>query len=301
MKTAVAFLVYIRPETTKRVWERIKAAKPPRLYLIADGPKTPDQAKTCKEVRSIIESGIDWDCELHKIYSDKNLGCAHRATTGLDYVFEKEEQAIILEDDTLPDPTFFQFCEELLDKYKQSKNIFHICGNNHYPDVFTGDKSYTFTSLNNMWGWATWARAWKENDLYMKDWEKEEKEIFIKKWCLTRSSRAGTKKMFDIHCNNYDPWTWDYQWFYACWRNNGLSAISAVNLVSNIGIGPDATHTKSLDQIPMFPSKINKIQFPLVHPENIVRDTKTEKKYVKKSEDSLSRKLKSLIKSFIFD
>ena len=117
MKTAVAFIVFCRPDTTKRVFQRIREAKPPRLYLIADGPKTKDQRLICDEVRKIVESGIDWNCELHKVYSEINLGCARRAQTGLNFVFMKEEQAIILEDDTLPDPSFFQFCEDLLFRY----------------------------------------------------------------------------------------------------------------------------------------------------------------------------------------
>ena len=299
MKTAVAFLVYIRPETTKRVWAMIKAAKPPRLYLIADGPKTPDQAKTCKEVRSIIESGIDWDCELHKIYSDKNLGCAHRATTGLDYVFEKEEQAIILEDDTLPDPTFFEFCEELLDKYKDSKNIFHICGTNSYPEIFKDDISYHLTSIANMWGWATWSRSWKHYDLSMNNWKNEDSTKFLRKWCLTDSLRKSMHKMFDIHCNNADPWTWDYQWFYACWKNNGLSALPSKNLVSNIGIGPDATHTKSKTKISMFPKQIQKMYFPLVHPNSDMRNISIEKKYRQREEIPKVRRLKNYLKSLI--
>jgi hypothetical protein len=139
-------------------------------------------------------------------------------------VFKQEDQAIILEDDTLPDPSFFKFCEELLFRYKSNESVFHICGMNMFPQLFTGENSYCFTSIANMWGWATWSRAWKHYDLQMKDWATENQKELLNKWCLGNSLRKGMAKMFDIHCNNNDPWTWDYQWFYACWRNGRTSS-----------------------------------------------------------------------------
>ena len=301
MKTAVAFIVFSRPETTQRVFERIRKAKPPRLYLIADGPKDRDQFSICKEVRRIVEEGIDWKCELHKIYSDKNLGCAKRAQTGLDSVFELEDQAIILEDDTLPDHSFFQFCEELLIKFKSEETVFHISGMNLFPQIFTNENSYCFTSIINMWGWATWARAWKHYDLRMRDWEKETKRNeFLNKWCLTKSLKKGMGKMFDLHCNNDDPWTWDYQWFYACWRNNGLGVLSSKNIVSNIGIGPAATHTVTDIPIELLPEKLGSQIFPLRHPDGIKRDFSIEKKYKKLDQTPKLRLLKNFLKGKLF-
>ena len=297
MKTAVAFIVFSRPKATKRVFERIKMAKPPRIYLIADGPKTPEQNSSCKEVRNIVESGIDWNCELHKVYSDINLGCARRAQTGLDLVFMKEEQAIILEDDTLPDHSFFQFCEDLLFRYKTSPSVFHICGMNMFPHLCKGENSYCFSSIANMWGWATWARAWKHYDLQMPDWNKENKKQFLSKWCVTRSFQKGMGNMFDLHCENDDPWTWDYQWFYACWRNNGLAAISSQNIVSNIGIGPDATHTVTDSPVELYPDKLQSQPFPLIHPNTIQRDFSFEKHYRKLDQTPKSRLLKNHLKA----
>ena len=296
MKSAVAFIVFCRPDTTKRVFQRIREAKPPRIYLIADGPKTTDQLSTCNEVRKIVESGIDWNCELHKVYSDVNLGCARRAQTGLDLVFMKEEQAIILEDDTLPDPSFFQFCEDLLFRYKTSPSVFHICGMNMFPHLYKGGNSYCFSSIANMWGWATWARAWKHYDLQMPDWNNENKKQFLSKWCLTRNLRKAMGSMFDLHCDNDDPWTWDYQWFYACWRNNGLAAISSQNIVSNIGIGPDATHTVTDSPVELYPDKLQSQSFPLIHPNTIQRDFTFEKNYRKLDQTPKSRLLKNYLK-----
>jgi hypothetical protein len=295
MKTAVAFIVYSRPETTRRVFERIRKAKPPRIYLIADGPKVPEQSSVCEEVRNIVESGIDWNCELNRIYSDKNLGCARRVQTGLDLVFKQEDQAIILEDDTLPDPSFFKFCEELLFRYKSNESVFHICGMNMFPQLFTGENSYCFTSIANMWGWATWSRAWKHYDLQMKDWATENQKELLNKWCLGNSLRKGMAKMFDIHCNNNDPWTWDYQWFYACWRNGGMAVLPAKNIVSNIGIGPSATHTVSDISIPLFPSCLQSLNSPLTHPQEIERDLSIEKQYRKLEETPKSRRFKNFL------
>jgi hypothetical protein len=296
MKTAVAFIVYSRPETTRRVFERIRKAKPPRIYLIADGPKVPGQSSVCEEVRNIVESGIDWNCEFHRIYSDKNLGCARRAQTGLDLVFEQEDQAIILEDDTLPDPSFFKFCEELLFRYKYNDSVFHIAGMNMFPQLFRGNNSYCFTSIPNMWGWATWSRAWKHYDLQMKDWNNENKKQFLSKWCVTRSLQKGMGSMFDLHCDNDDPWTWDYQWFYACWRNGGMAVLPAKNIVSNIGIGPSATHTVNEIAIPLFPSFLQFMNSPLTHPQKVERNLSIEKQYRKLEETTKLRRFKNFLK-----
>ncbi|MDA9962739.1 hypothetical protein N9D63_07620 [Opitutales bacterium] len=296
MNTPIAFIVYKRPDTTRRVFETIRQARPPRLYLIADGPKSPDLKSKCREVRQIVESGIDWNCELNRIYSDKNLGCARRVQTGLDLVFEQEDQAIILEDDTLPDPSFFTFCEELLFRYKYTESVFHIAGMNMFPQLFTGENSYCFTSIANMWGWATWSRAWKHYDLQMPDWNNENKKQFLSKWCLTRSLQKDMGSMFDLHCDNDDPWTWDYQWFYACWRNNGLAVISSRNIVSNIGIGPDATHTVTDSPVDLYPDKLQSQSFPLIHPNTIQRDFSFEKNYRKLDQTPKSRVLKNYLK-----
>jgi hypothetical protein len=300
METAVAFLVFCRPDCTQRIFERIRSAKPPRLYLIADGPITTEQHAICEETRNSVESAINWNCELIKVFSDTNLGCARRAQTGLDFVFQREEHAIILEDDTLPDLTFFKFCEELLIRYKSSHSIFHISGMNMFPDLLRSDDSYTFSSIINMWGWATWARAWKHYDLQMEGWKKENKKTMLNKWCITNSYNRGMRKMFDLHCNNDDPWTWDYQWHYACWRNEGLAVTPAKNMVSNIGIGPNATHTITETPVSLFPEHLEAIEFPLRHPSTVERNFKFEKKYRKKDRTSFYRNLKNFLKNLPF-
>ena len=237
MKTPVVFIIFKRIDTTKKVFRLIHYYKPNKLYLVADGPKTIDENNKCSEVRNFVENNIAWDCELIKVYSDTNLGCAKRVQTGLDYVFKNEKKAIILEDDTLPDPSFFNFCDELLERYKDDNRVAHISGCNLHSNAVNFKESYCFCSIVNIWGWATWKRAWKNYDINMLSWHNEKKNSFIEHWITCKEQRQGTHKMFDLHCKNDDPWTWDYQWTYACWKMNGLSIVPASNLVSNIGIG----------------------------------------------------------------
>ena len=296
MKAPVVFIIFKRIDTTKKVFKLIYDYKPNKLYLIADGPKVIEDNNKCSEVRNFVENNIDWDCELIKVYSDTNLGCAKRVQTGLDYVFENEEMAIILEDDTLPDPSFFNFCEELLERYKHDKRVAHISGCNLHSNAVNLKESYCFSSIVNIWGWATWKRAWIHYDINMPSWDNEDKESFISHWCQDRKSRKGIHKMFDLHCNNEDPWTWDYQWVYSCWKNNALSIIPRENLVSNLGIGPDASNTKSHISVEMYPSTFDEILFPLTHPQ-VKRNTDLETRYYNASKPSFIRKIKNLIKS----
>lgn len=294
INSAVAFIVYKRPQTTKKVFEAIRQAQPSRLYLIADGPQSPELEPKCLEVRKIVETGIDWDCELISIYSSTNLGLAKRVQTGLDYVFSKEEAAIVLEDDTIPNNSFFRFCEDLLSKYEQDERIVHISGCNLYPKAFEGDSSYCYTSIINIWGWATWARAWKHFDLQMPCWEKEHKNKFLQKWCKSRSreTQKQTRKMFDLHCKNDDPWAWSYQWIYNCWHLNGLSVMPSKNLVANIGFDSDATNTKSSTPIDLYPAQLQSMNFPLIHPV-FEQNHEFEKRYSQMETLPMSRKLKT--------
>lgn len=300
LNTAIALIVYKRLDTTKRVFKIINLARPQKLYIIADGPKTKQEEIATKLVRNFLEENIDWECNVTKIYSSTNLGCAKRVSTGLNEVFSKEEKAIILEDDTLPDISFFKYCEELLELYENNHQVFHISGCNEYPKAFNTNESYCFSSIINIWGWATWSRAWRSFDLNMSSWEKQNKQDFLKNWCSSRREMDGKKKMFDLHCNNPDPWTWDYQWVYSCWKNNGLAITPRVNLVSNIGIGPDATNTSSNQVVPLYPKELECINIPLSHTQ-LKRDRAFEKKYQKASRPKSFRRIKNLIKKFVSD
>ena len=231
------------------------------------------------------------------MYSDTNLGCAKRVQTGLDYVFENENMAIILEDDTLPDPSFFNFCEELLERYKDDFRVAHISGCNLHSDAVNFKESYCFSSIVNIWGWATWKRAWNNYDINMASWNNEVKESFISQWCPHRQSHEGIRKMFDLHCNNEDPWTWDSQWVYACWKMNGLSIVPSINLVSNLGIGPDASNTKQKHRVNMFPFKLESMTYPMNHP-SVLLNRKFDFSYYSRSRPSLYKSLMNKLIKF---
>ena len=276
----------------------IKKAEPRKLFLIADGPKSDDEITECRDVQSAVEEKIDWDCKIEKIYSDTNLGCAQRIKTGLDLVFKKEERAIILEDDTLPNNSFFKFCEFCLSKYQSEELVYHISGCNFFPNHKSDSSSYYFTSIVNIWGWATWARAWKNYDIEMRSWEYQDKDAFLKHWCTTKKQQQDTRTIFDLHCKNLDPWTWDYQWVYTCWANNGLSIIPSQNLVQNLGMGPLSTHTKFETQQLPYPASIEELSFPLMN-KCRRRDLNFERNYHKQSSYSIMEKIKVFLKNLL--
>ena len=294
----IVLFLYKRIDTTKKVWSTIQAKKPHKIYLIADGPKNLKEEPLCSKVRDFVESNVNWQCEIIKIYSNVNLGCARRIQTGLDKVFENEEMAIILEDDTLPNQSFFDFCEELLERYKNDKSVVHISGCNPHLDAVNFKESYCFSSIVNIWGWATWKRAWENYNINMPSWQNQDKSSFLKYWIPSNEHIKGTRKMFDLHCNNEDPWTWDYQWVYACWNSNGLAIMPSCNMVSNLGIGPNASNTKSHFSVEMYPSTLDKIPFPLTHP-LVERNKDFEIRYYRALQLPLFRRIKNQIKSFL--
>src|SRR5687767_13684909 len=165
-RTPVALLVFNRPQATARVFEAVARARPPRLLVVADGPRAdrPDDGELCHQTRAIIER-VDWPCEVMKDYSDTNLGCRKRVSSGLDWVFSNVADAIILEDDCLPEPSFFPFCEELLERYRDDERVAMIRAGNFLEGRRVASTSYYFSRWFHIWGWATWARAWKHNDV----------------------------------------------------------------------------------------------------------------------------------------
>ena len=243
LKTPIAFLIFNRPSLTDIVFEAIARAKPQKLLVVADGPRFPGESEKCQKARSVIEK-IDWECEVLTNFSQINLGCKQRISSGLDWVFSEVEEAIILEDDCLPAPSFFYFCETLLDHYRHDKRIMHISGNNFQQDRIKTDHSYYYSKYSHVWGWASWRRAWEYYDVDMKTWLEYKKLGMI---CSACEDSYEQKYWIDIFNRVFEGAvsTWDYQWLYACWSQNGLSILPNLNLVSNIGFGLDATHTST--------------------------------------------------------
>ena len=265
LTTPVAFFVFNRPDVTQRVFERIRDAKPQKLFIIADGARFSEEEDKCKEVRNIVQN-IDWQCEVLTNYSDINLGCKQRVHTGITWVFEQVEEAIILEDDCLPDPSFFPFCEELLEHYREDTRIGAISGQNNLFGYKTSPHSYYFSKYPYIWGWATWRRAWKYYDSKISLWEEVKNGNWLENILPNRKAVKYWEKIFQ---KTYDQKveTWDYQWTFACLTNNFLCITSNVNLISNIGFGESSTHTQDSDnKFSNLPTQ--EVNFPLVHPSN---------------------------------
>ncbi len=266
MNTPVVFLVFSRPETTARVLERIRGARPPKLLVVCDAarPDRPGEAERVAEVRKLIAEGVDWPCEVQTNYAERNLGCRERVFSGLDWAFSLVEEAIILEDDCLPDPTFFTFCETLLARYRNDTRIFHIGANNFQGWRRRSFSSYFFSKYNHIWGWATWRRAWQLIDRDAECWMDVRRRLVIKRTFDTPEERAYWSAIFDLIQNpETRPNTWDYSWMLTCWNHRALAVYPERNLVENIGFGEGATHTaekKSERQLPAQP--IEKIHFP---------------------------------------
>lgn len=278
LTTPVAFLIFNRPETTRRVFAEIAKAKPPKLLVVADGARLDKlgEAKRVTETRAIIDL-VDWGCEVLTDYSDVNLGCKQRVSSGIDWVFEQVEEAIILEDDILPLPSFFRFCEELLNKYRNNPNVMVISGCNLISNRYAPEHSYFFSKYNHIWGWATWRRAWKCFDITISNWPKFYFEGRLHDLC--ENNLIAVTYWHDILDSVYHgriTTCWDYQWAFTVWSMSGIAVRPSNNLTFNIGFGSLATHTVGkapafiLKSIPM------DMSFPLKHPVSMVQDKKAD-------------------------
>jgi hypothetical protein len=243
LNTPVAFIIFNRPEVTERVFGVIAQERPRTLLVVADGPRTDEEADKCKRTRAVIDR-VDWPCDVRTNFAEKNLGLRQRVGGGLTWVFSQVEEAIVLEDDCLPDPSFFPFCDELLARYRDDERVFLVTGTNPCAAHSPRDHGYHFSRYGSIWGWASWRRAWRHFDDEMRGWPEFK-------------SRGLLRGVFDAP-DEIEYWTtafdrmfarpvasWAYQWFFARLSQSGLSAVSNVNLVSNIGFGAGATNTKS--------------------------------------------------------
>jgi hypothetical protein len=275
-KAAVAFLIFNRPETTKRVFAEIAKAKPRKLFVVADGPRRnqPGEDERCEATRKVL-SKIDWECELLADYADTNMGCRDRISSGIDWVFSEVEEAIFLEDDCLPHPTFFRFCDELLEKYRNDERIMAISGDNFQFGKKTTDYSYYFSRFTHIWGWASWRRAWSHYDVNMSRWPAVREGRWLADLLENRRETKYWTEVFDL-VHQRKIGTWDYQWLFACWLQSALCVLPNVNLVSNIGFGADATHTAGAGKVADLPTE--EIVFPLKHPPTMIRDCTADEK-----------------------
>lgn len=275
LSTPVAFIIFNRPDTTERVFAEIARARPPQLLVIGDGPRTSREGESEKVAacRAIIDR-VDWPCEVLTNYSEANLGCKVRVSSGLDWVFEQVPEAIILEDDCLPHPTFFRFCQELLEHYRNDEKVAMISGDNFLGANSRSDNSYYFSRYCHIWGWASWRRAWKRYDRNASNWPIFRAENRLEKMNMSPAERRYWYSAFSgVYNGTID--TWDYQWVLTCFSNELLSIMPSRNLISNIGFGNNATHTKS-DSI-FANMKTESIEFPLQHQRKVLIDVSADK------------------------
>ncbi len=262
----LAFLIFNRPEETERCFAAVRALKPTKLFLIADGPRSsrPKEADLCRKTRDVVEN-IDWPCEVFRNYSGENLGCKRRVSSGISWVFQNVEEAVFLEDDCLPDPTFFEYCREMLRRYASDPRVMSISGTNFQFGNTPIPQSYYFSRFNHVWGWASWRRAWNLYDPDIQKWPAFRDAGFLRGFIRRRSTLAFFRHVFDsLHAHRID--TWDGQWTFAHFANRGACIIPAVNLVSNVGFGIQGTHTKNkMSRYADMP--VTPMPLPLTHPE----------------------------------
>jgi len=271
LHTPVLFIIFNRPDFTQAVFNEIRKAQPTQLFIAIDGPRKdrPDDVEKCRKVLEITQQ-VDWDCKISTLIQDKNLGCKIGESTAMDWFFSHVEEGIILEDDTVPDQSFFMFCQELLEKYRDDQRVMMISADNFQFGRRRTEDSYYFSKYFFTWGWATWRRAWKCYDIKMKQWP------------VIRDGHFLMDILNDWFAVKYWSWileetyndkidTWDYQWILSCWIHGGLSITPNTNLVSNIGFGEFAVHTTDKNSI-FSNIPISPMRFPLNHPPFMIRD-----------------------------
>ncbi|MCR6546204.1 hypothetical protein NVS47_11895 [Dehalobacterium formicoaceticum] len=286
----VALIFFARPDTFSKVFAEVKKARPSKLFLIQDGPREDreDDIAGIAACLKVIED-IDWECRVYKNFSQKNLGCGVRVSSGISWVFEHVDRALILEDDTIVNPQFFKFCAELLERYKDDERICMISGLNHFKEWDCGGNSYFFTKTGAIAAWATWKRAWEQFDFLLIGMGDENTVRLLREnFNHKRAAKKRVKDWLDVHQGakkGKEPRFWGMQWSYVKYVTNALAIVPKHNQSCNIGLGEKASF--SGPGIKFMPRKvaswffmnIGEIEFPLKHPDVIMCDTKYDKKY----------------------
>ena len=299
-RTPILFLTFNRPDTTQAVFNEIRKAQPAQLFVATDAPRKdkPDDIEKCKKVLEIIQQ-VDWDCKLSIFSHEENVGGKIGITSAIDWFFSQVNEGIILEDDCVPDQSFFPFCQELLERYRDDERIMIISGNNFQFGKRRTDYSYYFSRYEHCWGYATWKRVWQLYDIKMKQWPLIRDGGWLNDILNDQNAVEYWTSIFEGTYRN-EIYSYDYQLLFTCWVQGGLCINPNSNLVSNIGFGADATHTKDegsvLANIPVFP-----MLFPLNHPPFIIRDdiadNFTEKKvfFIASDKKSLFKRIKHIM------
>lgn len=272
-ETPVLFVVFSRPDTTAQVFQAIRKAKPKRFYVAADAPREgrEDEYKRCMEVRELVQQ-VDWECETHYLFREENQGVAKGVSGAISWFFEQEEQGIILEDDCLPNQSFFAFCEEMLNYYKEDTRVMNITGSYFLQDFEVPlNESYFFSKLGHIWGWATWRRAWNHYSLIAEGYAELDEAGFLDHFWLKDQVPHAHEFMKQISLRKEASYTWDYQWDYTMFRQNGVAITPYTNLITNLGLenNQDSTHEFEKNDHLLVSNK-EELAFPLKHPTHMI-------------------------------
>ena len=274
-RAPVALFVFNRPDLTAEVFQVIREARPPVLLVAADGPRDgiAEDIDRCALVRDIVKN-VDWPCEVHYKFEDGNLGCDPAISAAIDWVFSIVDRAVLLEDDCIPDASFFGFCDELLERYAEDSRVMQIAGTNlDMPIESFNGASYAFASFGLVWGWATWRRAWNLYDPTLATWPKFRDDGLLDGLHASRRRRAAMRREYDsVHADPDRPW--DRPWQYTVLAGHGLIAYPERNLVTNEGFRYDATHTTRAGAMAAI-SK-GRLDLPLRHPATVSVNPKVE-------------------------
>ncbi len=273
MKAPVVMVIFNRPSFTQRVFDRVREYAPPRLLVVADGPRSDAEAVQCAATRAVIDR-VDWPCEVLTNYADVNLGCDRRVTSGLSWAFEQCEEAIVLEDDCVPHPSFFPYCVELLDAYRHDERVMMINGCNLQFGRKRTPYSYYFSRYPHVWGWASWRRAWRYYGDGVGLWPTLRRTSWLQDLVADKDAAAYFRIEWDAMLAGGR--SWDYQWTFTCWVQNGLAITPNANLISNIGFGEAGTRAiASGHPFAVLPTEA--IDVPLRHPPGMVRHAEADR------------------------
>ena len=263
----ILVMAFNRPGPAAGLLEVLRQLQPSRLYLAFDGPRLnrPGEHEQCEVVRGLFRDGIDWPCQVFWLLRSDNLGCRLAVSSAIDWFFETETEGVILEDDIHPIPSFFGYCAELLERYRDDERIGAIAGNNHQSELPPAGASYYFSIYSHCWGWATWRRAWLAYHQAEMHWQ----EFRQHGWLCQLGGRDFERRwqfLIDQVCRG-EVNTWDILWQLACWQQGFLTCLPATEQVQNVGFDHDATHT--LDEVSPLQTP-QELDLPLVHPSIIL-------------------------------
>jgi hypothetical protein len=245
--TPILYIIYNRPDLVELTFGQIAKIKPKELFIAADGPKHEkvSDAENCILARNIVLSKINWDCNIHTLFREENLGCKYGPSKAIDWFFDNVEHGIILEDDILVNQGFFNYCETMLKTYKTDERIMMISGLNISGKSKTTE-DYFFGYFGGVWGWATWKRCWQGFNVDFNYWN----DILIKEHITLFFPREVRHERISLYDRIFggDNTVWDTQWAFYRYINSGLCIIPSNNLIKNIGFDERATHTTTKSQ-----------------------------------------------------